>query len=270
MNTHPTPVLISRYAAGDAIDDATVWAIEAHLESCAACRTVLTTAVDPAARQLLDRVADGIAAGIAAGPAPARRRRLRRAGVTARILPWLATAVALMLVAVLFESTFHSMPSLVLLIAPVAPLLPVAAAWSRRTDPAWELIASMPRTGLSLLLRRTFAVLMAVVPVLAAAGGVTGHSPVRWLLPCLAFTAGALALGGLVGVDRAALGLSVVWSVGVIAPSLAGQRLPVILEAGSWPGWAAATAGLVAVLLIRAGDHSRPGIGYGQPGIGRN
>ncbi|MDG4767170.1 hypothetical protein O7632_24170 [Solwaraspora sp. WMMD406] len=262
MTVHPTPILIFRYATGDAgVDDATVWAVEAHLESCAPCRARLADAVEPADRQLLDRVAVGVATGIAAGPAPAKHRwLLRRTGVAARILPWLATVVGLMVIAALFELTFDAMPSLVLLIAPVAPLLPVAAAWSRRTDPAWELVASMPRTGLALLLRRTLAVLTAVVPTLAAASWWTGHSPVRWLLPCLAFTAGALALGGLVGVDRAALGLSVVWSLGVIAPSLAGRRLPVILEAGSWPGWAVATGVLIAVVLIRATDHRRPGI----------
>lgn len=260
MTNHPTPALISRYAVGDpGIDDATVWAVEAHLESCAPCRAHLSDAVEPADQQLLDRVAAGIAAGIESGPGPVRRR-LRRTGVAARILPWLATAVALMTIAVLFESTFDAMPSLVLLLAPVAPLLPVAAAWSRRTDPAWELIASMPRTGLALLLRRTLGVLTAVVPALAAAGWSTGHSPALWLLPCLAFTAGALALGGLVGVDRAALGLSVLWSLGVIAPSLADGQLPVILEAGSWPGWAVATGVLIAVVLIRATDHRRPGI----------
>ncbi|MFV2010207.1 MULTISPECIES: zf-HC2 domain-containing protein [unclassified Micromonospora] len=258
MTTHPTPTLISRYASGDPrIDEATVWAVEAHLESCAPCRMQLSDSVGPADRQLLDRVAVGVAAGIEAGPAPVRRRRLRRSGFAARILPWLATAGALMLIAVLFETTFASLPSLVLLVAPVTPLLPVAAAWSRRTDPAWELMATMPRTGLPLLLRRTLAVLTVVVPVLAAAGWSTGQSPALWLLPGLAFTAGALALGGLVGVDRAALGLTVVWAVGVILPSLVGQQLPVILRSGSWPGWALATVALVAVTAVRAGDHNR-------------
>ncbi|MFY1695133.1 MULTISPECIES: zf-HC2 domain-containing protein [unclassified Solwaraspora] len=262
MTTHPTPTLISRYATGDdGIDDATVWAVEAHLETCAPCRAQLADAVAPTDRQLLDRVAAGITAGIDAGPRPARPRLLRRTGAAARMLPWLATVAALMLVAVLFESTFASLPSLVLLIAPVAPLLPVAAAWSRRTDPAWELVSSMPRTGLALLLRRTLAAVLTVVPVLAAASWSTGHSPVLWLLPCLAFTAGALALGGLVGVDRAALGLSAVWSAAVVAPSVVGQRLPVILEAGSWPGWVAATLVLGAVVLLRGTDHSRLHVG---------
>ncbi|WP_431914388.1 zf-HC2 domain-containing protein [Micromonospora carbonacea] len=258
MTDHPTPALLSRYATGDdGVDDVTVWAVEAHLESCAGCRALLAGAVDPAARQLLDRVAVGIAAGVDAGPGPVRRRRLRRTGVAARLLPWLATATALVLVAVLLEMVSDRMPSPVLLVAPLAPLLMVAAAWSRRTDPAWELIATTPRAGLSLLLRRALAILTAVVPVLAVAGWWTGHAPAVWLLPCLAFTAGALALGGLVGVDRAALGLAVAWSAGVITPSLVGQELPILLETRSWPGWALATVALSAAVLLRATDHSR-------------
>ncbi|MBF9130673.1 zf-HC2 domain-containing protein [Plantactinospora sp. S1510] len=262
MTTHPTSALISRYAVGAAdVDDATVWAVEAHLESCAACRTLLADAVDPGTRDLLGRVADGIADGIATGPGPVRRRRLRRTGVAARVLPWLATAAGLMLAAVVFERTFESLPSLVLLLSPVAPLLPVAAAWSRRTDPAWELLATMPRAGLWLLLRRTLAVLAVVVPVLAVAGWWTGQSPALWLLPALAFTAGSLALGGLVGVDVAALGLAVAWSAAVVAPSLAGRRLPAILAGGSWPGWAVITVALLAVVLVRAADHRHLGAG---------
>jgi hypothetical protein len=262
MITHPTPALISRYAVGAVgVDHATVWAIEAHLESCAACRALLAGAVDADTRDLLDRAADRIANGIATGPAPERRRRLRRTGVTGRLLPWLVTAAGLMLAAVLFEKTYHSLPSLVLLIAPVAPLAPVAAAWSRYTDPAWELMATAARTGLWLLLRRTLLALAAVVPLLAVAGWGTGHSPAQWLLPGLAFVAGSLALGGVVGVDRAALALAVTWSVGVVVPSLAGDRLPSVLEGDNWPGWAVITVVLTAVVLLRAADHHHPGAG---------
>jgi hypothetical protein len=264
MSTHPTSDLISRYATGAAgVDDASVWAVEAHLESCAACRALLAGALDPDTRTVLDRAADGIAAGIQAGPAPGRRRRRRwrRTGVAARLLPSLGTAAGLMLTAVLFEKVFDIVPSLVLLLAPVAPLLPVAAAWSRSTDPAWELMASVPRAGLRLLLQRTFAVLAAVVPILAVAGWGTGHSPAQWLLPGLAFVAGTLALGGLVGVDRAALALTIIWSAGVVLPSLIGDRLPAILTGGTWPGWAAVTVALAAVVLVRAADHRRLGAG---------
>ncbi|MEU1642626.1 zf-HC2 domain-containing protein [Micromonospora zamorensis] len=258
MTTHPTPALISRYASGGAgVDDTTVWAVEAHLEVCAECRAVLTGAVDPGTRDLLDRVADELAAGITAGPGPVRRRRRRRTGVAARVLPWLATAAGLMLAAVLFEKTFASLPSLVLLIAPVAPLVPVAAVWSRRLDPAWELTATTPRTGLPLLMRRTLGVLIAVVPVLAVAGWGTGHSVGLWLLPALGFTAGTLALGTVAGVDRAALALAVTWSAGVVAPSLAGGQLPTVLTGNSLPGWAVTTVVLTAVLLVRARRRPR-------------
>ncbi|WP_426512349.1 hypothetical protein ACPPVO_18035 [Dactylosporangium sp. McL0621] len=202
-------------------------------------------------RALVDRAAAGIAAGIDQGPAPVRARRFRSAGLAGRVAPWLAAAAALMVAAVALEQTFTSLPSLVLLLAPVAPLLPVAAAWSRRTDPAWELLASVPRFGLGLLLRRTLAVLAAVIPLLAVAGRATGHAPALWLLPCLAFTAASLALGGLTGVDRAALGLAAGWAVLVVAPSIVAARLPALLAAPAGPGWAAVTTVLFAVALFR-------------------
>lgn len=258
MTTHPNPALIARYAAGAAdVDEVTVWSVEAHLETCAACRALLAAAVPPRTRELVDQVAARIAKGIVTGPSPTRRRWLRRTGTAARVLPWLAAAAALMVAAVALERTFATLPSLVLLLAPVAPLLPVAAAWSRRTDPAWEIVATVPRAGLWMLLRRTLAVLAAVLPVLAVVGWWAGHSPAVWLLPCLAFTAGSLALGGVVGVDRAALGLALAWAGGVVVPSLIGDRLPTVLTGGSWPGWAVATVGLTVVVLARATAYRR-------------
>ncbi|GAB3805741.1 zf-HC2 domain-containing protein [Micromonospora zhanjiangensis] len=264
MSTHPPTVLVARYAVGGAhLDDASVWAVEAHLEGCAACRTVLAEAVDPDTRALLDRVAGRVAAGVTTGPGPAGRRRTRRTGTATRMLPWLAMAAALMMVAVVFEQTVHALPSVVLLAAPVAPLLPVAAVWSRHTDPAWELTATAARAGLWLLLRRTLGALLAVVPILAAAGWWTGHSPALLLLPCLAFTAASLALGGLVPVDRAALGLALGWSAAVVVPSLSTERLPALLQPGSSPGWALLTAVLLAVVLGRAAAGRRLGAGRG-------
>jgi hypothetical protein len=166
-----------------------------------------------------------------------------------------------MLAAVAFELAFDHLRSVVLLVAPVAPLLPVVAAWNRRTDPAWELLAAAPRTGLWMLLRRTFAALAAVLPVLAVSGWLTGNAPALWVLPGLAFTAGSLALGGLIGVDRAAVALAAVWSVGVVVPSLVLDRLPVVLTGGSWPVWAALTGVLSALVVARAADHRRLRVG---------
>lgn len=260
MNHHPAPALIANYAAGGVgLDDAAVWAIEAHLETCPGCRSVLAGAVDGETQLLLERASAGVAAGIAAGPGPGRRRRFRHTGFTAIVLPWLGVAAAMMVTAVGFDLLFDSLPSLVLLLAPVIPLVPVVAAWNRFTDPAWELLAASPRAGLWMLLRRTLFSLVAVLPVLAAAGWATGNSPVLWLLPGLAFTAGSLALGGVVGVDRAALALAGAWAVGVVAPSLALDRLPALLGSGSWPLWAVLT--IVLSALVPAAGHRRLRVG---------
>ena len=134
-------------------------------------------------------------------------------------------------------------PSLVLLLAPVAPLLGVAAAWSRGLDPAHELACASPRAGLSIVLRRTVAVLAVVIPLLAAGGLLVGASPARWLLPCLAFTAGALALGELVGLHRAAIGLASGWVAVVVAPSLR--------------GWAGLTVVIVVALVLRGDRYTQ-------------
>ena len=51
-----------------------------------------------------------------------------------------------------------------------------------------------------------------VISVLVVGGWLVGVSPARWLLPCLAFTAGALALGEVVGLQRASTGLALGWA----------------------------------------------------------
>jgi hypothetical protein len=142
-------------------------------------------------------------------------------------------------------------PSLVLLLAPVAPLLGVAAAWSRGVDPAHELVVACPRAGLDMVLRRTVVVLVVVIPALGVAGWVVGASPAVWLLPCLAFTAGALTLGEVVGLHRAATGLAMSWVAVAVGPSLVMGRPSVLLAAAGVPAWAAVTAAVTAVLLAR-------------------
>ena len=111
-----------------------------------------------------------------------------------------------------------------LLVAPVAPLLGGGRGLVGRLDPAHELVVASPRAGLSMVLRRTLAVLVVVIPALTVAGWLAGASPARWLLPCLAFTAGALALGELIGLRWAAGVLALAWTAGVITPSVLAAR----------------------------------------------
>lgn len=257
--------LLERYAAGDPeINPDELWAVEAHLEGCATCRDRLGAAVQrqsPATTALLARVGERLATEIAISPAMPRRRRrgqvldrsrwLLPPGLLARLAMTVLLVLAALGLDLVDQQGQGEYPSLVLLFAPVAPLLGVAAVWSRRLDPAYEFVMASPRAGLYLVLRRTLVALMVVIPALAAAGWAVGASPARWLLPCLAFTAGALALGEVVGLSRAAIGLAAVWVIGVVWPSMLTATSPVLLAPGALPAWAALTAVVAIVLALR-------------------
>ncbi|MFD2420888.1 zf-HC2 domain-containing protein [Amycolatopsis pigmentata] len=230
-----------------------VWALEGHLESCAPCRRRVAEAVSshaPAVSTLLDEVWERVDAAAVGRPAPVGSKvsRWLRTWAPPSLVPWLLMSVLVTLTALsldLFQTT-HRLPSLVLLVAPIAPLFGVAAAWSRELDPMGELTAATPRAGLALVLRRTAAVLVVMTPLLVVAGWITGQQPVLCLVPCLAFTLGSLALGTVLGVGRAALALGVLWVAVVVAPSLLTARLSVLLAPASLPFWALAVV-LVAV-----------------------
>jgi hypothetical protein len=257
MTTHPDAGVLARYAEGDpGLDEANVWSVETHLETCAGCRARLAGHTPGDTLALLELVAAGIDHGIAAGPAPAPRRRAwpaaRRRWFVMTLAPWLTMTAAVLGCAVLLQLIRPELPSLVLLLAPVAPLPGVAVAWNRRTDPAWELVAGTPAAGLAMLLRRTAVVLAVVVPLLAVAGARTGAPLAMLLAPSLAFTAASIALGALIGVRRAVLGLAAVWSLAVVLPSLVTAELPIVLRPGGAGGWVLAACALAAFTAARA------------------
>lgn len=261
MTTHPSPAVIARYADREAdLDEVTMWSVEVHLESCPPCRALMAGGATDDTRARLDRIAAEVGRGIAAGPAPVRRPRpaavLHRWAVW-RLAPWLGMTAAVLGCAVLLAVTAPAMPSLVMLLAPVAPLPGVAVAWSRRHDPAWELIAATPAAGLTVLLRRTAAVLVVIVPVLALASSSTGVSVALTLLPCLAFTSATIALGAFVGVRQAAIGLGAAWALAVVVPAVYTFQLPAMLQPGSARGWALLTVVLAGFAASRAGTFRR-------------
>ena len=261
MTTHPSPVVIARYADREAdLDEVTVWSVEVHLEECAACRALVAGSTTGDTQALLARIAAGVDHDIAAGPAPARRRRwsgARNRWLVWHLVPWLTMTVAVLACAVLLQALQPGLPSLVSLLAPVAPLPGVAIAWSRRHDPAWELIAGTPAAGLAMLLRRTAAVLGVVVPALALASDRTGVSLALTLLPCLAFTAATIALGSFVGVRRAAAGLGIAWALAVVVPAVVTAHLPAMLQPGSSRVWALLTLTLAGLAATQADNFRR-------------
>jgi hypothetical protein len=252
MTWHAGSGLLRRYATNDPTLRAdAVWAVEVHLETCADCRATLAAQLGP--DPLLDQVWAGIDLDHEPAPAPARRRWLAT-WATPAMVPWLATTVLVLVIAFVADLVGSTNVSLALLLAPVAPVAGVAAAWARGIDPAHEIVAATPRAGLYLILRRTLAVLVVLIPLLTLT---TWTSPVRWLLPCLVFTVATLALGGFVGIRRAAVGLLTAWSGLVIAPSLLTATPPAVLEPTALLGWAAALLLCVAVIRLRPTVYMR-------------
>ncbi|NJP99109.1 zf-HC2 domain-containing protein [Streptomyces zingiberis] len=265
---HASERIIEGYARGGAglpIDE--MWAVEAHLEACRECRDRLSAAVRdsvPEVVALVETVWTDLEPQVAiAAVMPHRRRRTARLSkwLTPAMVPWLAMVVAVTLAALLLDlvDAGSRQASLVLLCAPVLPVLGVAASWSRGLDPAYELTASVPRAGLPLVLRRTASVLAAVVPALLVGGWATGVMVAQWLVPCLAFTVATLALGGAVGVTRAALWLAAVWAAVIVAPTVATSRTAAALETGGLPVWGLILALAIGVVIARRGAYSELG-----------
>ncbi|MER6399877.1 zf-HC2 domain-containing protein [Kitasatospora sp. NPDC001603] len=261
MTAHvPRELLVSYVldAGADAGPSAgALWTLEAHLERCADCQAKLrevSLAHCPADTALMDQVRESLTGTLS----PVRRRRWRRVrGALARwaapaLGPWAAAVVLIVLGALVLPSAVARNSPMLLLMAPVMPLLAVALSWGAHSDPVHELISVTPRSGLGLVLRRTVAVLALVIPGLAAAGWITGAAPALILLPALALTCAALALGSVLGVQRATAGLGAGWTLFVAVPAINGGTVPFYLQESAAPGWAAAAAVLAfAVGLCR-------------------
>ncbi|MCE7001872.1 zf-HC2 domain-containing protein [Kibdelosporangium philippinense] len=249
--SHVSEDLVRRYANGDTdIPADQAWALEAHMETCAPCRQVLASHAKHVTPLL-----DTIWAGLTPAEVPAKRRRSFR--VAPAGLPWIGMTILVAAVAMLLDLVAPLSTSLVLLFAPIAPLVGVAASWNKSVDSMHELVAGTPRAGIELILRRTSSVLLLVIPALFLAGLPVNASPALWLLPCLAFTTGALAFGLMIGVTRAAIVLGALWVLVVAGPSVVEDQLPVVLQPASLPFWALSIAGCVAVLSLRSDAYAR-------------
>ncbi|GAB7036518.1 MULTISPECIES: zf-HC2 domain-containing protein [Catenuloplanes] len=258
MSTHVPAAALAAYAAGDpALDDVAAWGVEAHLDTCAPCRARLADRAAPPVRDLLAATRTALLHEARTGPQPAPGRSRWRRWTGWSPLGWAVTAVTAVLAAFLLDRAYPQFPSAVLLVAPLAPMSGLAVAWSRRTDPAWETLAGMPRAGLELVLRRALLVLSATLPTLTAAGLLLGESPALWLLPAITGTSATLWLGGRIGVTRAAGVLAAAWTATVIVPAVLTADVPPVIRAEGVPGWAAAAVICTVLALVRADGFLR-------------
>ncbi|SBU92918.1 hypothetical protein YW5DRAFT_04154 [Streptomyces sp. Ncost-T6T-1] len=303
--------LAARYAAGTAAES-DAWSLEKHVEACAACASLVSSAVRagvetgpvlagiraavlaravPAVSPVTPvraaavapaevRAEGGPRAGAGAGTtgvpprlsrAPRRAVRVLWAAGPALRGAWLVALVVVALGAVALSygaGLGASVRPLLLVTAPVLPLAGVALSYGRHTDPLYEVVASTPSGGLRLLLTRTAAVLAVSVPALTLAGAALppsagGPGAVAWLLPGLALTLAALALGSFVGCRRGAAMVGAVWLALVVVPAAGGAPAGAALmsEAAPWfdgPAvqgcWAAGA--LAGALLLAARRRS--------------
>ncbi len=177
-----------------------------------------------------------------------------RTWVTPVMVPWLVMIVLVPLLGLLLDGVSFVADdefSFVELFAPVLPVLGVAVSWSKGLDPAYELVTSAPRGGFYLVLRRTTAVLAVVLPMQVVTGLISGGGFGLGLLPSLAFTTGTLALGGLIGVTRAAFILVGLWVAVIVAPAVAAQRQAEALEPKLIPVWGGIFVLTAAVVVLR-------------------
>ncbi|MFF6969717.1 zf-HC2 domain-containing protein [Streptomyces tsukubensis] len=203
-------------------------------------------------------------------PAPAPRPGAIRTGLLRTVGPalsrgWLGALAAVVAgaFAVSYGTGSEAARPLLLALAPALPPAGVALSYGRHADPLHEIAAATPSGGLRLLLTRSAAVLALSVTLLTAAGALLpagGGAPgaATWLLPALALTAGALALGTWTGLRTAAAALAGGWLAVALytaagsSPGGFGARLaPLLSGTAAQTGWAAAAALCTGLLVLR-------------------
>ena len=261
MNTansgwHLSPEELARYSDPTGQPAAASWlaSVEAHLATCAACRAQL--AVPPADARVLHEIGARLAQQAPHTVQYRRPRRAWRRMFAGLPLAWLVASAAVGLLAagadLVGPPRLDAGPSVFLLLAPILPLIGVGAAWTPSLDPIHEVTASTPSAGLPTLLRRTVLTLLPLVVVSAVIGLLTGAAPPGlWLLPCLALTTSAIALGSLIPLPAAAATVTGAWSALVLAPALTDDRSTALLGASAWPGWLIVLALTGTWVLVR-------------------
>ncbi|GCD91454.1 hypothetical protein NLS1_34600 [Nocardioides sp. LS1] len=249
---HADADLLSAYVAGslNAISGASV---EQHLVRCAECRTAIAAHVPAPA---LDRAWTQIRDAVQSPPLPLPIRIARRCGVsepTAVLLAataslrtaWLVgafVAVGFATFAVMVAGQDHVAPFL--LVAPMVPVIGVAAAYGPDQDPLEALVVTAPFGRTRLILIRTLAVLVSVLPFTAALGLLLPGPDwlaAAWLGPALALVPVLLAVSSFVGPRTGAAVLSIAWS-GVVLLSV--RHFP-----ATWPVQATQQLAYLALAL---------------------
>jgi hypothetical protein len=256
---HADDDLLASYVRGDA-GPLRGTSLEQHLTHCAACRTRIATHVET---EPLDMVWSRIQEQAQAPEPGLIEKVLGWCGVSeqsGRLLAavpsmrggWLlGVTIALIFagLAALFSEDVGI--SMFLLVAPLAPVAGVAAAFGGDADPSHEIVTTTPYSAGRLLLLRTLAVLATCTPIAMLVGlALPGPAwlAVAWLSPAAAGIAVALALAPAVGLTYAATSVGAVWTTLSIATSRALDPLALVGSAGQLVCLCLVTVSAAAIL----------------------
>lgn len=261
---HADRALLSSYLAG-ALDAVTGASVEQHVDRCESCRRSVSHLLEP---RLVERTWAGIRDAVERPPLPVSIRLARRLGLPEHLAVLLAAAASLRsawLVGAFVSLSFATLAAYLsggtalapfLLVAPLAPVLGVAAAYGPRQDPLEALVATAPYGRTRLILLRTLAVLVSVLPVTALLG-LALPGPLwlaaAWLGPALALVPVLLALAGFVGPRAAATVVLIGWSSVVVASTRRGLDPSWPVEAGQQAVYLALSLAACAVIAVRLG-----------------
>lgn len=196
--------LAELYTSGQAGGDVSA-SIEQHLIGCGQCRGLLVPYAEP---EHSDRIWAGVIERVQAPPTGRLERLLRACGMPdsmARLLSvtpslrgsWLTAVVFVLVLAELAGNSSTGGIVLFMALAPVLPMISVAAAFGGDMDPSRGMVAAAPYPMLRLLLVRTTAVVACtLLPAAALALLLPGPSwlAMGCLLPSLALTSIVLVL----------------------------------------------------------------------------
>jgi hypothetical protein len=243
--------------------------VETHLLACAECRDLLRGVVAAGEVDRLERLWDEVMARVDAPRPRLLERLLRLAGVsedTARLLAatpalgasWLAAmsaALGFAVFAALAAGANDRGTLLFLTVAPILPVLGVAAAFHRGVDPTYEIALAAPYSAFRLLLLRSAAVAAVTCTAAVVAGLLLPYrslTAAAWLLPALALTLLTLVVARRVDVVYAAAGVVAVWVLIVVLSHLNVGRFAAFGPAAQLI--CLAVAGVSVVVLV-AGRH---------------
>ena len=269
MSWHADTDLLTAYTDGslDAIAGASV---EQHLAHCAECRSAIRPLSDLPG---LDRAWVGVRDVIETPRFPAPIRLARRLGLSDPSAVLLAATASLRtawIVSAFVALGFATLAAILtdgenlapfLLVAPMIPVLGVAAAFSASQDSLETLVVTAPYGRTRLILTRTMAVLATSLPVAVLLGLlVPGPAWVAaaWLGPALTLIPVLLALSSFVGPYPAAATVALGWC-GVVAMSVRGLPSTWPIQAQQQVVYLGLALVACAVLAIRAGRRTEIG-----------